>query len=70
MALQYTTSFANWAEPEAKVTLVIIPRLHKEGFFVGVGLTPAQPYSDELFKVFQKVHDENFRRMVYGDFTS
>ena len=48
MALQYTTTFENWPEPKATVTLVVIPRLHKEGFFVGVGLTPAVPYQDIL----------------------
>ena len=48
MPLQYTTSFADWPEPKAKVTLVVIPRLHKEGFFVGVELTPAVPYQDIL----------------------
>lgn len=45
--------FPDWPEPKAKVTLVVTPRLHKEGFFVGIGLTPAQPYEGFHFSILE-----------------
>jgi len=59
----------DWPEPKAKVTLVVTPRLHKEGFFVGIGLTPAQPYEDfhvsMLGALTSKLFDEEIRERLY-----
>ena len=72
IALKYTP----WTTPEAEVKLQVVPRLHKEGYFVGVSISQnegrelAERALARAMETLHKNIDKSFRSMLYGDFTT